>query len=70
MDIDVVLYAHRLQRVQKYHYIPGDCLFDSIAYLLHCSQTSIQLRQQCMNHFSKSIQNPSNLLQKNVIHSF
>ena len=64
MDIDAVLYGHHLQRVQKYYYIPGDCLFDSIAYLLHYSQTSIQLRQQCMNHFSISIQNPSHSLQE------
>ena len=64
MNIDVVLYAHHLQRVQKYHYIPGDCLFDSIAYLLHYSQTSIQLRQHCMNHFFICIQNPSHSLQE------
>ena len=57
-------YAHHLQRVQKCYYIPCDCLFDSIAYLLHYSQTSIQLRQQCMNRFSISIQNPSHLLQE------
>ena len=40
MAIDVVLYAHH--RVQKYDYLPCDCLFVSIAYLLHYSQTSIQ----------------------------
>ena len=66
IEIDVVIYTYHLQRVQKYYYILGDCLFDSIAYLLHYSQTSIQLRQQCTNHFSISIQNISHSLQETL----
>jgi hypothetical protein len=35
-------------------------LFDSLAFLLHYSQTSHQLQTQCMTHFAQSLQKPIN----------
>ena len=64
MNIDVILHAHHLHYGKNCYCISCDCLFDSIAYLLHYSQTSIQLRQQCMNHFYICTQNPSHSLQE------
>jgi hypothetical protein len=35
-------------------------LFDSLAFLFHYSQTSLQLQTQCMTHFAQSLQQPVN----------
>jgi hypothetical protein len=36
------------------------CLFDSLTFLFHYSQTSLQFRIQCMTHFAQSFQQPIN----------
>jgi hypothetical protein len=56
MYIDLVLHGHHLQQIQNYPFVHGDCLFDSLAFLFHYSQTSIQ----CMTHFAQSLQQPIN----------
>jgi hypothetical protein len=43
MNIDLVFNGHHLQQIQKYRFVHGDCLFDSLAFLFHYSQTSFQL---------------------------
>jgi hypothetical protein len=40
MNIDIELTKHGLQQVKKCEYKVGDCLFDSIAYLLNYSISS------------------------------
>jgi hypothetical protein len=60
MNIDLVLNGHHLQQIQKDFFVHGDCLFDSLAFLLHYSQTSFQLRTQCITHFAQSLQQPIN----------
>jgi len=60
MNIDLVLHGQHLQQIQKYFFVYGDCLFDSLTFLLHYSQTSFQLRTQCMTHFAQSLQQPIN----------
>jgi hypothetical protein len=60
MNIDLVLLGHHLQRIQKYAFVHGDCLFDFLTFLFHYSQTSLQLQTQCMTHFAQSLQQPIN----------
>jgi len=60
MNIDIVLRGHHLQQIQKCPFVHGDCLFNSLAFLLHYSQTSFQLQTQCMTHFAQSFQQPIN----------
>jgi hypothetical protein len=60
MNIDLMLHGHHLQQIQKYPFVYGDCLFDSLTFLLHYSQTSLQLQTQCMTHFAQSLQQPIN----------
>ncbi len=55
-----MLLGHHLQWIQKYPFVHGDCLFDSLAFLFYYSQTSLQLWTQCMNHFAQSLQQPIN----------
>ncbi len=45
MAIDNALRNVGLQRIVNYPYIVGDCLFDSISYLLHGIVCSISLRK-------------------------
>ncbi len=52
MNIDIVLHGHHFQQTQKYPFVHGDCLFDSLTFLFHYSQTSLQLQTQCMTHFA------------------
>jgi hypothetical protein len=40
MNIDIELTKHGLQQVQNFECKVGDCLFDSIAYLLNYSISS------------------------------
>ncbi len=68
MNIDLVLHGHHLQRIQKYPFVHGDCLFDSLAFLLHYSQTSLQLQIQCITHFAQSLQQPINPQIQELIH--
>jgi hypothetical protein len=35
MNIDLELAEHGLQQVENFEYKVGDCLFDSIAYLIN-----------------------------------
>jgi len=65
MNIDLVIHDHHLQQIQKYPFVHSDCLFDSLAFLLHYSQISFQLRIQCMIHFAQSLQQPINPKFKN-----
>ncbi len=58
MNIDLVLHGHHFQWIQKYPFVHGDCLFDSLTFLLHYSQTSLQLQTQCVTHFAQSFQQP------------
>ena len=50
IDINEVLQKMNLQRVTSYWYNIGDCLFDSISYLLHYEQSSTMLRINTMHH--------------------
>ena len=43
IDINAVVKNNNLQRVTTYWYNIGDCLFDSISYLLHYEQSSTML---------------------------
>jgi hypothetical protein len=45
MAIDNVLRNVGLQKIVNYPFIVGDCLFDSISYLLHGIVSSITLRK-------------------------
>jgi len=49
MNIDIELAKHGLQQVQNFEYKVGDCLFDSITYLLKYSINSklIQKNNTC-----------------------
>jgi hypothetical protein len=40
----------------KIFFVQGDCLFDSLTFLFRHSQTSLQLRTQCITHFAQSLQ--------------
>jgi len=60
MNTDLVLLGHHLQQIQKYPFVHGDCLFDSLTFLFHYSQTSLQLQIQCMTHFAQSLLQPIN----------
>jgi hypothetical protein len=40
MNINIELAKHGLQQVQNFEYKVGNCLFDSIAYLLNYSISS------------------------------
>jgi hypothetical protein len=46
--------------IQKYPFVHGDCLFDSLTFLFHYSQTWLQFWIQCMTHFAQSLQQPIN----------
>ena len=50
IDINEVLEHNNLQRVTTYWYNVGDCLFDSISYLLHYEKSSTMLRTNTMHH--------------------
>jgi uncharacterized protein (DUF934 family) len=45
-----VLSSNNLHLVSTYKYDVGNCLFDSISYLLKCSLTSLQIRQNNMQY--------------------
>ncbi len=55
-----MFHGHHFQQIQKYPFVYGDCLFDSLAFLFHYSQNSLQLQIQCMTHFAQSLQQPIN----------
>jgi hypothetical protein len=42
MNIDIMFHGHHLQRIQKYPFVYGDCLFDFLTFLFHYAQTSFQ----------------------------
>ncbi len=43
MNIDLVLHGHHPQQIQNYPFVHDDYLFDSLTFLFHYSQTSLQL---------------------------
>ena len=50
--IDRKLLEYNLKRNTNYTYIVGDCLFDSIAYLLHYAISSTSLQFNSVRHLS------------------
>ena len=55
LNLDIVLKQYNLQCNKSYIYNIGDCLFDSIAYLLHYKETSILLRFNSMQHLKNCL---------------
>lgn len=53
--IDKKLEECNLRRVTTYKFIVGDCLFDSISYLLGHEISSILLRKNSMNHLANCL---------------
>ena len=51
-NIDIELATQGLCRLQKFKYNVGDCLFDSIEYLLHFTKTSKELRNGTIDYFT------------------
>ena len=56
VDINKVLKNNNLRRVTSYSYNAGDCLLDSISYLLHYKKSSSMLRINTMNHLKISLE--------------
>ena len=50
-QIDYTLATFNLFRLQHFHFQPGDCLFDSLAVLVHFRYNSQEIRQGIVNHF-------------------
>jgi hypothetical protein len=50
LSFEEILLSYNLRLNPTYHYVVGDCLFDSISYLLKYSISSISLRQNSMNY--------------------
>ena len=50
IDINEVLKKYNLQHVTNYWHNIGDCLFDSISYLLHYKESSTILKTNTMHH--------------------
>jgi hypothetical protein len=53
--IDIKLRECNLQRNTAYKYIVGNCLFDSISYLLQYEISSTSLRLNTMGHLAQSL---------------
>jgi hypothetical protein len=53
--IDIKLRECNLQRNTAYRYIVGDCLFDSISYLLQYEISSTSLRMNTMGHLAQCL---------------
>jgi len=49
-SFDDVLISSNLCLVSTYKYDVGNCIFDSISYLLKCSLTSLQTKQNNMQY--------------------
>jgi hypothetical protein len=49
-SFDDVLISSNLCLVSTYKYDVGNCIFDSISYLLKCSLTSLQIKQNNMQY--------------------
>ena len=67
IDINEVLKKCNLQRVTTYWYNIGDCLFDSISYLLHYKESSTMLRTNTMHHLKVYLEKILQKLKKLVI---
>ena len=69
IDINKVLKKYNLQHITNYSYNVGDCLFDSISYLLHYKESSTMLRTNRMHHlkvvYIKILQKLKKLVIKN-----
>ncbi len=50
-----VLSSNNLCLVSTYMYDVGNCLFDSISYLLKCSLTSFQIKQNSMQYLKQCL---------------
>jgi hypothetical protein len=55
MNIDIELAKHGLQQVQNFEDKVGDCLFDSIAYLLNYSLSSKLIRKNSMCYLQECL---------------
>jgi hypothetical protein len=53
--IDIKLRECNLRRNTAYRYIVGDCLFDSISYLLQYEISSTSLRMNTMGHLAQCL---------------
>jgi hypothetical protein len=53
--IDIKLRECNLRRNTAYRYIVGDCLFDSISYLLQYEVSSTSLRMNTMGHLAQCL---------------
>ena len=56
LKLDYVLKHYNLQRNTTFYYNVGDCLFDSISFLLKYKETSTSIRinsMQYLNFFNK-----------------
>ena len=49
-SFEEILLSYNLRLNSRYHYVVGDCLFDSVSYLMKYSISSISLRQNSMNY--------------------
>lgn len=56
MDIDAIMHSHQLHCIQTFPFQVGDCLFNSIAYLLNNSQTAKELRFKSMAYLTDLVQ--------------
>jgi hypothetical protein len=50
-----VLHSYDLRLISTYKYEIGNCLFDSISYLLDNHLPSLQLRQNSMAHLNRCL---------------
>ena len=57
LKLDDILKHYNLQRNTTFFYNVGDCLFDSISYLLNYKESSISLRINSMQHLKFSLIN-------------
>jgi hypothetical protein len=68
-SFDYVLHSYGLHLVSTYKYEIGNCLFDSISYLLHNYLSSFELKQTNMAHLNQCLllntKKPNNVIFKN-----
>jgi hypothetical protein len=55
MNINIELAKHGLPQVQNFEYKLGDCLFDSIVYLLNYSMSSELIQKYIMCYLKKCL---------------
>jgi hypothetical protein len=55
LSFNDVVYSCNLHLISSYSYDVGNCLFDSIFYLLEYSLTSLQIRQNNMQYLKECL---------------